>query len=78
MCSGKVILYNIQCGKFVKELENFSCKGTISLIQSVDGYLIIGEGNKLVMYSINPLKKELIKVSEIDNKVCIIANTNRI
>jgi hypothetical protein len=69
VCNGKLILFNISCGKFVKEIENLQCKGTISLIQSIDGYLILGEGNKLVIYSINPLKRELTKISEIDNKV---------
>ena len=66
--SGKLQLYEIGQENLNLVSEDFRLKPMISMINSSNGYLIIGEGSKINCYKFNPTDKTLIKQSEFDNK----------
>jgi hypothetical protein len=66
--NAKLQLYNISEGKYVKVFESTQHRGVISMIHSIDGVLIIGEGSRICLYQYIPLKEGLNKIAFIDNK----------
>ncbi len=66
--NGKIQLYNISEGKFVKVFESTNHRGVISMIHSIDGVLIVGEGSRICLYQYIPLREELNKIAFIENK----------
>ena len=60
-------LYNIIKGKFVKVYEKDIFKGIITMIYSIDGSLIIGEGSRINIYEYSPMN-EIKIISYIENK----------
>jgi hypothetical protein len=65
---GRILLYTITDGAYQKVFESNQHRGAISMIHSVDGVLIIGEGSKIFLYQYVPLKDGLNKLAVIDNK----------
>ena len=71
---GKVQLYDIENGKFIKIYDGDAMnkfRGTISMIHSIERILVIGEGSKIYLYQYIPSTNEMKKLSEINNKTLI-------
>ena len=71
---GKVQLYDIENGKFIKIYDGDAMnkfRGTISMIHSMERILVIGEGSKIYLYQYIPSTNEMKKLSEINNKTII-------
>ncbi len=62
-----VQLYNIEKSKFVKLYEKELSKGIITMLYSIEGSLIIGEGSRINIYEYSPLN-EIKILSYIENK----------
>lgn len=71
---GKLQLYNIQGGKFMKFFESSQFRGGITMIYSIDGILIVAEGNKINLYQYIPIANEIKKLSVIDNKNLVVCS----
>jgi hypothetical protein len=65
---GRFVLYDIADGAYQKIFDSGQLKGVISMIHSIDGTLIIGEGSKVSLYQYIPTKDSLNKVAIIDTK----------